>query len=546
MTALQRSMEKTILPFATYQTNEIFNNDVEKAAVFCTAELDREKGGRFFKKQDSEKIVFISKVLYPFWIVPLKDLTILIDGLNVPFHTITYPDLPDLKAFKEKLSGQQMTRQVYATFLANNQNYFQNSNSVQTLKIEGLMNDTEFVKEFLEYTKQAITIDSPINDSVLVTPAMNETNVSKTLQNIENTRTQLSEELASLNEIIKLLNNKTRESQTALMKEIRIVEDEYKIKIQKVKAVLKTNVAKINRAYSDQVTQVTNKFEQKMANLHRDFVKSEKEKEKLDIEIERVEAEIKTSAINKDDITEQKWKIKRKKLKDKQPEITSNLKEIQKQINEAEEIQKNVIFQLKQDTELKIKQASKDLAELEASRDAEIKVYQNQIEKVEELTSNIIKKVDELATSRETTLPEFDQLGVKEKRERKSLVYMPFYLSCYQSKSKKRFAYLPPSIVNKDCLSTRLKALGKTKIRQLLEPKSKKITPILNGFIRLLEENIVFNREISEACMKANLLRTRNAGEITKNGLNKLKEEGWLSNSESEDLNQAVIQYFSD
>ena len=222
------------------------------------------------------------------------------------------------------------------------------------------------------------------------------------------------------------------------------------------------------------------------------------------------------------------------------------MKEIQKQINEAEEIQKNVIFQLKQDTELKIKQASKDLSELEASRDAEIKVYQNQIEKVEELTSNIIKKVDELATSRETTLPEFEQLGVKEKRERKSLVYMPFYLSCYQSKSKKRFAYLPPSIVNKDCLSTRLKALGKTKICQLLEPKSKKITAILNGFIRLLEENIVFNREISEACMKANLLRTRNAGEITKNGLNKLKEEGWLSNSESENLNQAVIQYFSD
>ena len=236
-------MEKTILPFATYQTNEVFNNDVEKAAVFCTAELGREKGGRFFKKQDSEKIVFISKVLYPFWIVPLKDLTILIDGLNVPFHTITYPDLPDLKAFKEKLSGQPMTRQVYATFLANNQNYFQNSNSVQTLKIEGLMNDAEFVKEFLEYTKQAMTIDSPINDSVLVTPAMNESNVSKTLQNIENTRKQLLEELASLNEIIKLLNNKTRESQTALMKEIRIVEDEYKIKIQKVKAVLKTNVA---------------------------------------------------------------------------------------------------------------------------------------------------------------------------------------------------------------------------------------------------------------------------------------------------------------
>ena len=546
MTALQKSTEKTILPFATYQTNEVFTSDVEKAAVFCTAELDREKGGRFFKKQDFENIVFISKVLYPFWIVPFKDLTIVIDGLNVPSHTITYPALPDLKSFIEKIRGQTMTRQVHTTFLANNQNYFQNSNTEQNLKIEGLMNDTEFVKEFLEYAKQAITMDSPITDSVIVTPAIDEASVSKILQNVENTKTKLSEELASLNEIIKLLSNKTRESQAALKKEIKSLEDEYKVKIQKVKAVLNTNIAKINMAYSNQVTQVSNKFEQKMANLHKDFVKLEKEKEKLDIEIERAEAEIKTSAINKDDITEQKWKIKQKRLKGKQPELASNLKETQKQIKETEEIQKNVLFQLKQDTELKIKEASKDLVEIEASRDAEIKVYQNQMENIEELTSNIIKKVDELAINREATLPEFDQLGIKQKREKKSLVYMPFYLSCYQSKSKKRYAYLAPSIVNKDCLSTRLKAFGKTKIRQLLEPKSKKIISILNGFIRLLDQNIVFNREISEACMKANLLKTRNAGEATKNGLNKLKQEGWLSNSESEDLNQAVIQYFSD
>jgi hypothetical protein len=41
--ALQKSTEKTILPFATYPTNEVFTNDVEKAAVFCTAELDSSK-----------------------------------------------------------------------------------------------------------------------------------------------------------------------------------------------------------------------------------------------------------------------------------------------------------------------------------------------------------------------------------------------------------------------------------------------------------------------------------------------------------------------
>ncbi|MFO7495677.1 MAG: hypothetical protein R6X05_08610, partial [Desulfobacterales bacterium] len=60
-----------------------------------------------------------------------------------------------------KLRSQQMTRQIYTSFLIDNQNYFQNSNTELTLKIEGLIEDDEFLIEFLEYTQQAKTIDAP-------------------------------------------------------------------------------------------------------------------------------------------------------------------------------------------------------------------------------------------------------------------------------------------------------------------------------------------------------------------------------------------------
>jgi hypothetical protein len=58
-------------------------------------------------------------------------------------------------------------------------------------------------------------------------------------------------------------------------------------------------------------------------------------------------------------------------------------------------------------------------------------------------------------------------------------------------------------------------------------------------------ENIVFNREISEACLKVNVLQTKKAQELVRRGLSKLKEQGWLSNSEFEDFNQAGAQNFS-
>jgi hypothetical protein len=542
---LAKTIEKALLPFANCsQANIAFDNDVEKATVFCLSELNREKGGGFFKKQDAEKLVYISKVYYPFWLAPFKDATLLIDGLNVASHAITYPATPDLKAFMENLNSCSLTRQAYANFLSNNQNYFRDLGEGQKTVIQGLLNDAEFTVEFLNFAKEANKPDSPIVDAVLITPALDEAGVMAMLQNVEVTRQKLLEELASLTDTIKRLNSKTQESQASLREEIKATEEKFSLQIQQVKTEVETKVAKINKAYSDTVTKVADKYEQKTTILQKEILKSEKAQEQLDAEIERVEAEIKTSAINKDDSAERKWKEKRNKLKDQRPEIASALKELEKQTAEIEENRKTELFQLKQDNDAKIKEANKGLVEIEAARDAEIRTCQIEMEKIEELTSDIIEKVDELAKNREATILEFDELGTKQQRTDLSLIYLPFYLSCYQLKANKRYIYLSPSVVSDGSLTARLKAVGKTKISKLLEPRSRTVLSILNSFMALLDENIVFNREISEACLKANLLQMENAKEAVENGLNKLNEQGWLSTSEFESFSQTVTQSF--
>jgi hypothetical protein len=543
---LQKLIGKTILPFTvSSQANGFFDSNVEKAAVFCTAELNRQKGGGFFRKQDTEKLVFISTVLYPFWIAPFEESTLIIDGLNIASYTIIYSALPDLKGFQENLKSQSMTRQAHSNCLSNNQNYFQTSNNEQKIIIEGLLNDVVFTGEFLDYIKQAKTTDLPIIEGVLISPCLDEEGLLKMVQKIEIMKKKLSDELASLNEVIKLLNSKNMESQANLQEEIQVINKEYSVKIQNTKAILDDNISKINKIYSKDVTEVSNRFEQKITSMQKDVVRFEKEKNKLDAEIEHAESEIKTSAVNKDDSAEQKWKEKRNQLKDQRPDIISKLKETQKLVDTEEEAKKTSLFQLKQDNEAKIKEASKALLEIEASQDAEIKFFLNEMERIEESTSNIIRKVNELAKNREEKIREFEQLGIRQKRTDHLLVYMPFYLSCYQSKTKKRYTYLAPSDLSDSGFSTRIKTLGKTKISQLFQPRYKKITSILNHFIVLMDENIIFNREIFEACMKANIMQTEKAGELVRNGLIKLKEQSWLSKSEFEEFNQAVTQYYS-
>jgi len=163
------------------------------------------------------------------------------------------------------------------------------------------------------------------------------------------------------------------------------------------------------------------------------------------------------------------------------------------------------------------------------------------MEKLEELTSSTIDQIDKLAKLRERSIDEFDKLGVPQKEGKHVLIYMPFYLACYQSESQKRYVQFPPSIVSNVSLSVKFKgALGKAKIRQLLQPRSKKIVSLLSKFPVLMEQNAVFNREMTEACAKADMMQTEKSRKSIKEGLEMLKEEGWFSGKEYESFSQML------
>ncbi|MCK4482710.1 hypothetical protein KAU55_05750, partial [Candidatus Bathyarchaeota archaeon] len=89
------------LPFSTLSENrkELFTKEIERAAIFCLAELERAKGGRLVLKQPPEKLAFIAEVCYPFWLVDIGEIAFLFDGLSTLSHTLTYLPIPDMQAF---------------------------------------------------------------------------------------------------------------------------------------------------------------------------------------------------------------------------------------------------------------------------------------------------------------------------------------------------------------------------------------------------------------------------------------------------------------
>jgi len=534
---------KSIIPFSALSENrkEPFAKKIERAAIFCLAELERAKGGGLVLKQPPEKLAFIAEVCYPFWLVTLDKIGLLFDGLSTTSQTLTYLTIPDIQVFHDNMKRSSKTRQAYMTFLSDNVNYFQVPSNEERKIIDGLITDPEFLDDFTSYLSEAAPIKTSLSNMVTVSPTVDESSITFTMGGLQSLKSKFAEEVNTLYTNMKLLSAKTENFMKTIRDKIKKIEQELSQKIEKCKASVEEQVDEIRKKFDEEVTEYSKKAEEELFSLQHEKIKLEKTKEQLTKEVEHCEAEIKTCAINKDDVGEHRWRDEKNKLKKQLSETETKLKKLDKNLKEVKDEKNLKIFELKSERDAKIKEAMKDLIEIESSRDAKIRIYEEEMEKFEELTSSIIEQIDKLAKLREKSVDEFDKLGVLQKRRKRVLIYMPFYLACYQSESGKRYVYFPLSIVSNVSFSVKFKgALGKAKIKQLLQPRSKKIVSFLNNFPLLMEQNAVFNREMSEACAKANLTQTKKSRESIKEGLEMLKEEGWFSEKEYESFSQML------
>lgn len=533
-----------LVPYAvpSPKRGEPFTKEMEKAAVFCLAEEQRKKGGGLFSKQPVEKLLFLAKICYPFWLIPLGDTTLLLDGLNFSSHTITYKNIPNVKVFLENLERSSKTKETYLTFLTDNLNYFRVPENEIEKTIDGLIANPDFLNEFSGYLSEATQIDSPPSEMVVLSPTLDEEEVIITKKELQSLRNQFTEEINFLCKTMKQLNTITGNYIKALRNKIKEIQEKFDEELEKKETAIKQKVERVREKYDAQITKISKEFEKQLYQLQQEKVKMEKKLKQTLNKMEHCEAEIKTSRINKDEVSEEKWKEELRKIKEELAKIKEQLKETEKKIKEKESEKKIEVFNIRSQCEAEIIEIEKDLMDIEASRDARIQIYRKEMEKLEELTTEIINKVDMLVKLREATLAQFEKIGLNQKRRKCVRVHVPFYLACFQAESQKRYVSFPPAIINSISASTKIKGvLGKKKINQLLYPRTKSLSPLLNKLILLMEKNAVFKREIEEAGNKANLLRTRNLRERIKEGLEQLREDGWLSERELRTLRKTLI-----
>jgi len=540
---LAKRIRKLILPFAVAGKDRFkpFTKDMEMAAIFYLAERDRKKGeGRVLKKP-GETVVFIAETCYPIWLIPWSGRTLIFDGLEFTNPSISYDVLPDIKAFDNDFQASSKSREAYCAALSQNASYFQNFAGKEGKTIEGLITNPKFTQDLMDYLQDAEEIRKGATTKAVLSPLLDESEVSASIDKLSELRDTVEEEIKTLSRSMKLLSKGTREQVKALHAEMRITIKEFDKRIKKVKPKVMEKIKKIQERRDEEVTRISKKYGRKLRSLHQKRVRIERTLERLSTDIERIEADIKVARENKDEAGEFQLTQNLDKIKKKLPVLNKEIKEIDRNIENVEDAKKIEVSRARTKPDDRVEEAMKALRDIEATKEARARLEQQELADLEEKTSSIIKQIDAMIKAKEAALNEIDSIGALERRRKQAIVYLPVYFVCYETEVGKRYVVHPPSNVGSMGIRTKLKGVfGAGKMKSFLQSRSQAIATLLDRLVDLTQENPVFEKEITEAGIKANILRTTELQVGIKKGLTELRDESWISENEFQILNGRI------
>lgn len=542
MGILSKKNIKIFLPFAVPAKERFkpFTKDMEMAAIFYLAENDRKKSeGRVLKKS-GEKIMFIAETCYPLWLIPWKGRTLILDGLNLTNQSLSYDVLPDTKAFENDIQTSSQSREAYCAALCQHVNYFQNFAGKEEKVIEGLIKNSEFIQDLMDYLQDAE--GAQINTlRTILDPTLDDSEVSVSIDEFSNLRDILDQDIRNLCRIMKLLSKSTKEKAKALNNEIKKSEKEFERQIRKVKPKVMAKIKKIQEKRDKEVTRISKKYDGKLHIIHQKRIKTAKKIERLSCDVDRIEADIKAAREHKDEASEFQLSQKLDEIKKQLPVLNKEIKNFDKEIENVQDSKKIVVARARSKPDDQVEEAMMTLRDIEAAKEAKIKVKQQELENLDEKTTVIINQINTMVKSKEIALSEIDSIGAELRRRKNTLAYITVYFVCYENEAGKRYVVYPPSYVNSMGIKTKLKGVfGAGKMKSFLQSRSEPIQVLVDQLVDLIQNNPVFEKEITEAEKKANILQTTELKEKVKKGLTELRDDKWISDNEYQNLNSSL------
>src|SRR5665647_1029772 len=321
---LNSATKRLSLPFSNPKTT---SPEVEAAAVFAVAELERNRGGSLITRQPEEKLVFLSKIGYPLWLYPKNNVNFIFDGFGDSSYSISYTEVQSAKAFIESLEANSRPRENYSTFLSDHCDYFQQPIKEKQFVLKGLIADAEFRNEFSVYYKEASEVN--LANSLQLSPTLDENTISSLIAMFGKLQSGLREEVEMLPECTRLLNKITSQHITELNYEASAAAKETDAKKRAQEEIVNPKITKLTKDYKAKIKDLTESFDKEIESLQKLKTKTQKSIKNNEAKIKLYQHEAKAQATKKHAIYEKRWKEKTKQAQRELTDLKKKLESIQ-------------------------------------------------------------------------------------------------------------------------------------------------------------------------------------------------------------------------
>jgi hypothetical protein len=541
-------MKRISLPFCVASKERVkpFTKDMEIAGLFYLAERERKKGEGTVIKKPAEKLAFITEIGYPLWLVPWKGMTLIFDGLEFTEKKLNYDIVPDIHAFETDIKASAKSNAAFSAALSQNVSYFKDFEGQEERTIEGLITNAEFLHDVMDYLNDSQDTVKSDSSKAILSPMLDDSEVESSVNKLTDLKNDLEQDIKNLNSTMKFLSQASRNQVKLLHADMRKSMKEFDKKIKLVKPKVMAKIKEIKEKRDEEVTKISSSYDRTLRTLHQKRVVIEKKLERLSKQNERLEADIKVARDNKDEAGEFDLSQKIEENKKQIPLLNKEIKDIDREIETVDEAKKIKVSRTRTKPDDKVEEAMKTLHDLEAAKEARSRLDDQELASLQDMTTAIIKQIDEMISIKETALADLNEIGVKDNRRKKVLMYLSAYLICYETEVAKRYVLYPPSELGCVGIKTKLKSVFSSgKMKYFLHIRSETISALLDRLVDLTQESPVFEKEINEAGQKANIFRKTESQLAVKKGITELKEENWISEREYQVLNdrlQEIVQ----
>lgn len=511
----------TVTKDTATESKEIELVDFPEPATLAALYLDIEANRRHrsLLSSEEENVVFLGRVYYPLSIFEWDDgRHLVLDPMGLWEHAFTHQRITDADVLEEILNAVEGIEDMDES-LTGAKAALDRVMGTDSVTVKGVLFHEGFLNDLLQHLQ---LVKKRGASKGFLHPKLSRESLAESLKQLKELMGRVNEEVARLQQFSEYVDRKSSVWIGMIDTKIAQLKEEYEQRIRELRPVVEEAVRGLEAKKAEEIAALRMSIKEQERELARAVAKQRQHEVKY--------GQLKRARSMGPEIERHRVEIQAAKQAEGVAKHQISLGE--KGIAQAERKHKELI-QREWD---KIAALSKERADKEAALRLERQA-------VTKAAGDLMASANDRVREKRGHLEFLDSMGVMLPPASKAdVVYMQIFVALLEMQGRQRFLVYPPMIArNQKSLFSWLKQLlGRTVTP--LEPKTRQFDKVFKAQLQdSLRSDQVFAEEVSSAGSRNNVLLWADIGEVLADGMDTLRDQGWLTPKQWKEAREAVL-----